>query len=147
MDERSTGLVLEMTGRLAASPERVFYALIEPAELARWWGPRGFTTSQIEVDLGVGGHYRFTMRPPEGEPFALTGEFLEVHAPSRLSYTFRWEPPDPDDRETVVVLALEAVGDGTRLFLSQGEFATEERLELHRSGWSDSLEKLRRLVE
>jgi hypothetical protein len=31
--------------------------------------------------------------------------------------------------------------------LSQGDFATEARLELHRSGWADSFDKLRELIE
>jgi uncharacterized protein YndB with AHSA1/START domain len=35
------------------------------------------------------------MEPPEGEPFHLSGEYLEVQPPSRLANTFRWEPPDP----------------------------------------------------
>jgi uncharacterized protein YndB with AHSA1/START domain len=95
----------------------------------------------------VGGGYRFTMQPPDGDRFHLAGEFLEIEPPSRLVYTFRWEEPDPDDRETVVTLSLDEVGDATQVSLSQGEFATEARLELHRSGWTDSSEKLRELID
>jgi uncharacterized protein YndB with AHSA1/START domain len=46
------------------------------------------------------------MQPPEGELFHLVGEYVEVRPPSRLAYTFRWEPPDPDDREAVARIAL-----------------------------------------
>lgn len=127
--------------------ERVFRALTEPAELARWWGPHGFTTPDIAVDLKVGGAYRITMQPPDGEPFHLTGEFLEIDAPRRLAYTFRWEEPDPDDRETVVRLNVDPSGTGSELTLVHGEFATESRLALHRSGWTESVEKLQGLVE
>ena len=146
MNEQPGPLVLELTCLLEAPRERIFGLLTEPTELAKWWGPRGFTTPRIELDLSVGGRYRFTMQPPEGDLFHLSGEFREVHPPSRLTYTFNWEEPDPDDRETVVVLSLHAVGDATEVSLSQGEFATEERLALHRNGWSDSLEKLRDLL-
>ena len=127
---------------LDAAPERVFEMLTEPAELAKWWGPHGFTTPEIQLDLRVGGRYRFTMQPPEGEAFHLSGDFLEVHPPDRLSFTFRWDEPDPDDRETVVELSLDSVGGATRVSLRQGEFATPGRLELHRQGWADSFEKL-----
>jgi uncharacterized protein YndB with AHSA1/START domain len=96
---------------------------------------------------GVGGGYRFTMQPPSGDPFHLSGEFLEIEPPGRLVYTFRYEEPDPDDRETVVALSLDDVADATEVSLSQGEFATEARLALHRSGWTDSWEKLRELIE
>lgn len=136
-----------MTWDLAAPRERVFRSLSEPTELAQWWGPSGFTTPEIDLQLGVGGGYRFRMQPPEGEAFHLAGEFLEVDPPRRLVYTFRWEEPDPDDRETVVTLTLDALGDATRLSLSQGEFATDARLALHRSGWTESLVKLRELLE
>jgi uncharacterized protein YndB with AHSA1/START domain len=139
---RQTGLVLELSRFLPAPPDRVFAALARPVDVARWWGPRLFTTPDIELDLRVGGRFRFTMQPPDGDRFHLSGEFLEIDPPSRLAYTFRWDEPAPDDRETVVTLTLDVVGEGTRLTLRQGEFATEERLALHRNGWTDSLDKL-----
>jgi uncharacterized protein YndB with AHSA1/START domain len=110
-------------------------------------GPRGFTTPGIDLDLRVGGGYRFTMQPPGGDPFHLSGEFLEIDPPGRLVYTFRWDEPDPDDRQTVVTLSLGDLADATQVSLSQGEFATEARLALHRGGWTDSMEKLRELIE
>lgn len=146
MDARADGSVLELQFVVDAPRERIFRMLTESAELARWWGPHGFTMSGIDLDLRVGGGFRFTMQPPDGDRFHLTGEFLEIEPPSRLVYTFRYEEPDPDDRETVVTLSLEDVGDVTEVSLSQGEFATEARLELHRRGWTDSLEKLRELT-
>jgi uncharacterized protein YndB with AHSA1/START domain len=147
MDERAGGLVLELKLVVGAPRERVFRALTEPAELAKWWGPRGFTTPGIDLDLRVGGGYRFTMQPPGGDPFHLSGEFLQIDPPGRLVYTFGWDEPDPDDRQTVVTLSLGEVAGGTQVSLSQGEFATEARLALHRGGWTDSLEKLRELIE
>jgi uncharacterized protein YndB with AHSA1/START domain len=139
-------LVLELTCALDASCERVFKALTDPAELVKWWGPSGFTTPETEIDPRVGGRYRLGMQPPDGELFQLEGEFLEIEAPTRLAYTFRWEDPDPDDLETVVRLSLQAVAGRTRMSLWQGPFATEARLALHRSGWIDSLQKLTHLL-
>jgi uncharacterized protein YndB with AHSA1/START domain len=146
MNQQPTGLVLTLHRTLDAPRERTFATLTEPTELARWWGPRGFTTPEIELDLRVGGGYRFAMQPPDGDPFHLSGEFLEIDPPSRLVYTFRWDEPDPDDRETVVVLSLRAVDRCTEVSLSHGEFTTEARLALHRAGWTDALEKLSALL-
>ena len=127
--------------------ESVFRALTDPAALATWWGPAGFTTQVLELDLGVGGRYRFAMRPSDGDLFHLTGEFIEVDPPRRLAYSFRWEEPAPDDQDTVVRLTLEAPAHGgTGLSLRQGEFATGARLALHEKGWTESLVKLRRLL-
>jgi uncharacterized protein YndB with AHSA1/START domain len=141
------GYVLELERELDGTPEHVYEMLTEPAELTNWWGPHGFTIPEVQLDLRVGGKYRFTMRPPAGEAFHLSGDFLEILVPERLSYTFRWEEPTPDDRETVVRLTLRSLGEATQVSLSQGEFATEERLELHRSGWTDSFEKLQAVLK
>ena len=142
-NEQPGGLVLNLECTLGAPPEEVFRVLTEPAELVKWWGPRGFTIPEAELNLVVGGAYRFAMKPPDGEPFHLSGKFLEIDPPWRLVYTFEWEEPTPDDRETVVDLSLESTGNATRLLLSHGPFLTDERLELHRGGWTESFEKLR----
>ena len=147
MNGQRARLILKLECALDVSSGRVFKALTEPTALAQWWGPSGFTTPAIEIDLRVGGRYRFSMQPPDGDLFHLAGQFLEIDPPSRLTYTFRWEEPDPDDTETVVRLSLVTVGDGSRLGLLQGDFATDERLALHRSGWTDSFAKLRELLD
>ncbi|HKH22332.1 MAG TPA: SRPBCC domain-containing protein [Solirubrobacterales bacterium] len=139
-------LILRIRRTLPAPPSRVWGALTDPGELPKWWGPTGFTIPGVEFEPQVGESYLLAMQPPEGEVFHLHGSFREVEPPSRLSYTFVWEPPDPDDRETVVMLSLEERGDGTGLELTQGEFATDERLELHRGGWTESLDKLEALL-
>jgi uncharacterized protein YndB with AHSA1/START domain len=136
------GFRLEQERRFQASQQRVFEALTEPSRLTKWWGPNGFTTPEVRLDLRVGGSYRFTMQPPDGEAFHLSGEFLAVDPFDRISFTFRWDEPDPDDRETVVVLRLRTAGGATTVSLSQETFLTEGRLELHREGWTESFDKL-----
>lgn len=143
---RPAALILDMARRLDAPPEELYAACTEPARLARWWGPRGFTVPDVELDLRVGGHYRIAMQPPEGDLFHLSGRFREVAPPERLSYTFNWEPPDPDDGETVVTMRFEGRGGSTLARVRQEGFATEERLALHRDGWGDSLDRLQEFV-
>jgi uncharacterized protein YndB with AHSA1/START domain len=142
----SDGLMVRLR-RLLRSPRAVVYgALTDPAQLAKWWGPRGFTAPSVEFDPRVGGSYRIAMQPPEGDLFHLSGEFREVDPPARLAYTFRWDPPDPADRETVVTLSLREHDEGTEILLNQGEFATEERLALHEGGWTDSFGRLEQVL-
>jgi uncharacterized protein YndB with AHSA1/START domain len=135
-------LVLRLERRVRGPRVAVYRALTDPEELARWWGPRGFTAPSVEFDPRVGAGYRIAMQPPDGDVFHLSGEFLEVAPPERLAYTFRWDPPDPDDRETVATLSLKDRGEMTDLALRQGEFAREARYALHRAGWLESLERL-----
>jgi uncharacterized protein YndB with AHSA1/START domain len=120
----------------------VFAAFSEPSELAKWWGPQGFTIPSIEFDPRVGGSYRIEMQPPEGDSFYLTGEFREVDPPTRLAYTFAWEDPDPDDVENLVDLSFRERGESTEVAFRQAPFRTEARRALHRDGWRDSFDKL-----
>jgi uncharacterized protein YndB with AHSA1/START domain len=83
---------------------------------------------------------------PEGDLFHLTGEFREVDPASRLVYTFVWEPPDPDDRETVVTLSFRDLDGSTQVDFTQGVFATEEQRALHEQGWTESFERMQELL-
>jgi uncharacterized protein YndB with AHSA1/START domain len=142
----SDGLMLRMK-RVLPFPRAVVYrALTDQAQLAEWWGPQGFTVSSVAFDPRVGAGYRIAMQPPDGDLFHLSGEFREVDPPARLAYTFRWDPPDPDDRETAVALSLEERNKGTQVLLTQGEFATEARLALHEEGWTESLGRLEQVL-
>jgi uncharacterized protein YndB with AHSA1/START domain len=143
----TTELRLEVTRVVAAPPEVVFAMHTDPLQLARWWGPDGFVVPSVELDLRVGGRYRIEMRPPDGDHFFLTGEFIEIDAPSHLAYTFVWEPPDPDDQRTIAALSFREVAPGvTDVVVSHGPFATEQRRALHEQGWTETLERLRAAI-
>lgn len=140
------GLELHLERLVSASPDRVFRACVDAESLAAWWGPSGFTSTVEALDVNVAGGYRIAMQPPEGDVFHLRGNFRVVEPPHRLDFTFVWDPPDPDDRETLVSLTFAAVAEGTLVVLDQRAFATEARYELHRAGWTETLERLARFL-
>jgi uncharacterized protein YndB with AHSA1/START domain len=86
------------------------------------------------------------MQPPEGDAFYLTGEFREVDPPRRLSFTFAYDEPDPDDVETLVELSFRDLGEATEIRFTQRPFKTEARRELHRNGWTDSFDRLENVI-
>ena len=57
-----------------------------------------------------------------------------------------WEPPDPDDRETVVTLSFRDLDGSTEVDFTQGEFVTEQRRALHEQGWTESFGRLQELL-
>jgi uncharacterized protein YndB with AHSA1/START domain len=136
--------VLRITRTFAASRERVFDAFTRPELLRQWWGPAGFTLPQAEVDLRVGGAYRFAMRPPQGEVMYLGGVFKEVERPSRLSYTWVWEAM-PEAQTLVTIDFNEAEGD-TEVVLTQEPFKDANDVALHDQGWRGGLDKLERIL-
>lgn len=137
-------LTLEMKRVLPAPRPVVFAAFTDPDQLAHWWGPVGFTVPSVTLEARVGAPYRIQMQPPEGDAFHLTGEFREVDPPARLAYTFMWEPPDPDDVETLVELSFGDLGEATEVLFRQGNFTTEPRRQLHEDGWTDTFDRLER---
>jgi uncharacterized protein YndB with AHSA1/START domain len=139
-------LTLELSRELPAPRDVVFAAFRDTERLAEWWGPEGFTSPSVNFSTIIGEAYRIEMQPPEGDPFHVHGVFRTVHPPARLSFTFAWEPPDPDDVETLVDLMFEDRGESSEVRLWQGDFRTQARLELHRDGWTDSFDKLERLL-
>lgn len=145
MAASSEGLTLEIERILPAERAAVFATFTEPSELAKWWGPEGFTAPSLEFVPQVGAEYAIEMQPPDGDPFRLTGTIRAVEPPSRLAFTFRWDPPDADDVETLADLSFRDVGASTAIVLRQGPFKTEERRALHHDGWNDSFDRLERL--
>ena len=65
----------------------VFAAWTDPAHIAQWWGPKGFTTPVCELDVRLGGAMLIHMRGPDGSMYPGRGVFHEIVAPERLVFT------------------------------------------------------------
>lgn len=87
----SAALSNEMSVRISrainAPRERVFGAWTDPQQLARWWGPDGFTNPVCDIDARPGGKMRIHMRAPDGTVYPMTGTFREIDLPQRLVFT------------------------------------------------------------
>ena len=142
--EPSAGTQLHLEKVFAPPPERVFAAFVDAEQVRLWWGPAGFTVPRLQFDAVEGSDYRLDIQPPDGDVFHIRGTFRAVDAPRRLIFSFIYEEPDPDDQETLVALSFEPADSGTLVILDQGPFKTVARLELHRDGWTDTLDRLER---
>lgn len=96
-----------------APPELVFTAMTEPRHLRRWWGPRNLELVVCEVDLRVGGGYRFVHRAPDGSEFGFHGSYRELDPPRRVVQTFVYE--GAPDHPAVETMELQPVEGGTLL--------------------------------
>ncbi len=119
-----------------ATPERVFQALTERAELERWF------LTKAQVDLRPGGALRFEWARAGG--VSNIGKFLVLDPPYRLSYT--WEEPAKEPTPTTITFDLTAENDGTRLHLRHTGIGEGEEWDryytLRDSGWNMHLQNL-----
>ena len=81
--------------RVFNAPRRlVFDAWTKPELLKRWLGVRGGWTFDVcEVDLKVGGTYRFVWRGPDGTKMGMGGVYREIAKPERLVSTEKFDDP------------------------------------------------------
>jgi uncharacterized protein YndB with AHSA1/START domain len=135
-------LILRLSRSCAAPRGRVFRAFTSPAQLARWWGPKGFTVPACTLDVRAGGAWRTVMRSPEGKDHIVSGVYQEILPPERLVFTWAWEEDGARGHETVVTIELFETPGGTRLELTHERFETEDSLNRHRHGWSSCFDCL-----
>lgn len=96
-----------------APREMVFDALSRPELLRRWYGPPGWSLIVCEIDLRVGGAWRFVTRQPQGKEIGQHGVYREIVRPERLVNTESWE--DWDVGEVLVTAELNESGGRTTL--------------------------------
>jgi len=108
-----------MTRVFDAPRELVFKALTTPELLKRWFGPHGWTLTECEVDLRVGGAWRFLSKGPDGRTMGMRGVYREIVPPERIQYTESFDEwveqgsalitttlAERDDRTTLTCVSL-----------------------------------------
>lgn len=109
---------IRLTRIFDAPRELVFDVMTKPEHIRRWWGclGEGYSVPVCEVDLRVGGAYRFSNRTPNGELATFYGVYREITPPARLVFTEIFEPFP--DAESVVTTELTQEDEKTRMVLT-----------------------------
>jgi uncharacterized protein YndB with AHSA1/START domain len=107
-DDASTAdreIVIERT--VNAPRELVWRAWTEADQIAKWWGPNGFTTTIHAMDVRVGGAWRFIMHGPDGTDYPNKIVYREIVKPERLVYDHGEDNDAPSSsfRSTVTFVA------------------------------------------
>ena len=135
-------VAVEVSRRIAAPPERVFDAWLDPNSLGRWLfaTPDG-VMERVEVDARVGG--RFQVDEQRGDELAKHfGTYVEIDRPRRLAFDFGTSFEETTTRVTVTVTPD---GDGSLVTLRHDGVWTDWQ-DLTRQGWTMILESLERTL-
>ncbi len=134
---------------------RLFRMWTDPAEVARWWGPKDFTNPVCELDVRPGGRMRIVMRGPKGTPydadFPMSGTFLEVVEAERIVFSAFAEDADgkPLIESLTTVTFTERDGKTTLTVHARGvplvplAIPMVDGMEV---GWTQSIDRLAALV-
>ncbi len=98
-----------------APRELVWKVMTDPESITRWWGPHGYTTTVVEMDVRPGGRWRWINHTTGGEDAPFKGEYLEVVPPERLVRTEIFDVPGFDDKAAIDTTTLEALGNRTKV--------------------------------
>ena len=139
-----------MTGETALMIRRSFdadiatlwRALTDPAAWLQWFGAGVAKPHNTEADLRPGGKWAIEMKGLDtGSDFSVGGEFIEIDAPNRVSFTWAWF--STPEAVTMVTYVLSDAGNGrTTLTLTHEQFPSTEMRDSHGKGWNATLDKL-----
>jgi uncharacterized protein YndB with AHSA1/START domain len=117
-----------MTRLFDATPELVFDALTKREYVAKWLlGPEGWSMPVCDIDLRVGGEFRYVWRSDEnGTEFGINGKYREIEAPGRIVHTELFND-DWTNGESVVTNTIAEESGKTRLTMSVAYSSKEAR--------------------
>ena len=104
-----------MTRTFHAPRDLVFKAHSSCEHVSRWWGPRRHAFASCDMDFVEGGAWRYVLRDADGTEYPFKGEFREIQAPERLTWTFIYdvEPFNQQDGVVETILFREEDGETT----------------------------------
>jgi len=145
MSERTNTVRLHRV--LRAPAERVYRAFLDPAAMAKWLPPHGFTGEVHKMDARPGGGYRMSFTNfCTGKSHSFGGSYVELHPHERIRYTDKFDDPSLPG-EMQVTIALRKVDCGTELEIAHEGLPSVIPLESCYLGWQESLSLLAQLVE
>jgi uncharacterized protein YndB with AHSA1/START domain len=134
---------LQVRRTLPVVPEEAFRAWTEPSLVRQWFRPRGGSSPSAEMDVRVGGHYRWAMKLL-GHRYYAHGEYIEVDPPKRLVFTFGWERALVRLTDSLVTVEFADRGDHTEVIITHERLPTRGQRALHAAGWRNCLVNLDR---
>ena len=131
---------------IAAPPERVYRAFLDPDAMAKWLPPHGFTGRVLEMNAKVGGIYRMQFTNlSNGQVHAFGGKYLELVPNERIVNTDVFDDPNLKG-EMRTTVTFKAVSVGTEMHVEQSGIPAAIPVEGCYLGWQDSLQLLTLLV-
>ena len=137
-----------ITRELDAPKHLVYEAWTTPELVKRWWHANRGAATIAEIDLRVGGLWRYVMVTNGGLEVAFHGEYREIVPNERIVSTEVYEGiPDAEEHAALTTVTLTEVGERTILTLLVQHTSKEDRDAHVNSGMEDGLQDAMDLLE
>jgi uncharacterized protein YndB with AHSA1/START domain len=157
-DEKKATLTLPaedqilITREFDAPRHLVYQAWTTPELVARWWTARRGSAKEMEIDLRVGGRWRYAMETEDGQKVAFHGTYREIVPDERVVSTEVYEgaPVSEEEAEanaTVNTITFAEEGGGTKVTMLIQCPSPEIREMIIASGMEDGLQDALDLLE
>lgn len=135
MTDRGEPPVVVVRQRLPAPPAAVYDEWTDADALAEWMCPRPARCLSVTADPRVGGALRFEIED-DGVTFLVSGNFLTLDRPRRLSFTWSCSTwPDPA-AQSIVTVTIEAAGADASLLTIEHALLPSGLADQHARGWT-----------
>ena len=132
---------------LKTKPDKVYRAFLQPAAMAKWLPPHGFTCTVHHIDAQVGGTFKMSFTNfSTGNSHSFGGTYQQLIPGEFLQYTDTFDDPNMPG-EMLVKIALKAVLCGTEMNIEQSGIPELIPVEMCYLGWQECLVQLANLVE
>ncbi len=128
MPTKNKSSELTITRIYNAPVAAVWDAWTDPEQVAKWWGPRGYSITHHSKDLKAGGHWHYTMHGPDGTDYPNKTLYHEVVKHKRLVY----DHGANDDQPALfkVTVEFEDLGEQTKMQMTMDFFSPEKAKEM-----------------
>jgi len=127
VDTTTSDREIRLSRTFHAPPELVWEAFTNPKHVAKWWGPKGFTTTTEIMDVRPGGEWKHVMKGPDGTLYPNHSVYTAVEKPRLIAYKHAGRREGGPGVAFEAFVTFEPEGEGTRVTLRQVFTSPEAR--------------------
>ena len=144
-----------VTRTFNATPERVWRAWTEDAEVMKWWGPRPYTSPEARMEVREGGFSVVLMRSPEGQDLWMRWEYTKVIPNERMEYVQNLSDKDGNiidptsvgmppefPRDVATVVTLTPKGAQTEVTITEHTTTTRQMMDYSQMGLEQVMDQM-----
>lgn len=134
---------IRLEREFAVSPERLYRAITERADLTQWWGPETMRLAESRLDFSAPGAWFAMLTNDEGQRFRMSGHVTHADPPRSVGLTWGWDDENGGrGPESFVTFTVTATASGARLIIDHRDLPDGDAASGHERGWTSSLASL-----